>query len=43
MKCSRCGTEIDKLNHHYIPQKDKKEGIRYCIKCAKEELIVTLI
>ncbi|HNR89332.1 MAG TPA: hypothetical protein PKM65_13400 [Spirochaetota bacterium] len=43
MKCSRCGTEIHKLNHYYIPSGESSQGLRYCIKCAKEEKIVTLI
>ena len=43
MKCSRCGKEINELNHHFIPQKNRREGLRYCIACAREERIVTLI
>lgn len=43
MICSKCGAEINKLNHHYIPSKEKKEGKRYCIKCTKEEKVITLV
>lgn len=43
MKCSRCGREINNLNHYYIPRKNRKEGLRYCIACAREEHIVTLV
>jgi hypothetical protein len=43
MKCSRCGKEINSLNHYYIPIKNRREGLRYCIACAREEQIVTLI
>ena len=43
MKCTRCGKDINVLNHFYIPVKNRKEGVRYCIKCAREENIVTLI
>ncbi len=43
MKCSKCGKEINMLNHFYIPVKNRKEGIRYCIKCAREENIITLV
>jgi DNA-directed RNA polymerase subunit RPC12/RpoP len=43
MKCSKCGKEINKMNHHYVPAKNKKEGQRYCIKCAREEEIITLV
>jgi formylmethanofuran dehydrogenase subunit E len=42
MKCSKCGKEINKLNHFYIPSKEK-EGYRICIECAKKEKIVTLV
>jgi len=43
MKCSRCGKEINSLNHYFIPRPGSKDGLRYCINCAKEERIVTLI
>jgi uncharacterized protein with PIN domain len=43
MKCSKCGKEINSLNHYYVPMKNRKEGLRYCINCAKEEHIVTLV
>ncbi len=43
MKCARCGQELNNLNHYYIPRKDNREGMRLCIKCAREEKIVTLI
>jgi len=42
MKCSRCGVEINRLNHYYIPQRSKK-GYRLCIQCAKKEKIITLV
>ncbi|HOA07881.1 MAG TPA: hypothetical protein PK624_08370 [Spirochaetota bacterium] len=46
MKCSKCGKEINSLNHHFIPAAagDKtSEGYRLCIECAKREKIITLI
>ena len=43
MKCSRCNAEINSLNHYVVPVKEKQKGLRYCIKCAKEENIVTLV
>jgi len=43
MKCSKCGKEINTLNHYYIPVKNRKEGLRYCINCAREEHIITLV
>lgn len=43
MKCARCGKEINKLNHYYIPVPNSKEGRRLCISCAKEENVITLI
>jgi hypothetical protein len=43
MKCSRCGKEVNSLNHYYVPQKNRSEGLRYCIACARAEHIVTLI
>ncbi len=43
MKCQKCGVEINKLNHYYVPLKNGKEGVRYCIKCAKEENVITLV
>lgn len=43
MKCSRCGREINSLNHFYIPRRNRAEGLRYCIQCARDEHIVTLI
>lgn len=43
MKCSKCGAEINKLNHHFVPSGGKGKGKRYCIKCVKEEKIVTLV
>jgi len=42
-KCSRCGKEVSSLNHYYIPRKGGLEGLRYCISCAKEEHVVTLV
>ncbi len=43
MKCSRCGREINSLNHFYIPRGSRAAGLRYCIQCARDEHIVTLI
>ena len=43
MKCAKCGKEINLLNHYYIPMKNRKEGLRYCITCAREEHIITLV
>ncbi len=43
MKCAKCGAEINKLNHHFVPSRGNREAKRYCIKCAKEENIVTLV
>lgn len=43
MKCSRCGAIINDLNHFYVPVKGKKEGMRYCIQCARQEQIITLV
>lgn len=43
MKCTKCGTEINNLNHYVIPLKNRKEGMRYCFKCAKEEHVITLV
>ncbi len=43
MKCAKCGAEINNLNHYFVPYKDSRGGIRLCIRCAKEEKIITLI
>jgi len=43
MKCSKCGKEINTMNHFYVPAKSRKEGVRYCISCAREEQIITLV
>lgn len=43
MKCSKCKSEIGKLNHYFVPAKDNRKAKRYCIKCAREENIVTLV
>ncbi len=43
MKCLRCGKDLHALNHHYVPVKNRKEGLRYCLNCAKEEKIITLV
>lgn len=43
MKCSKCGKGINRLNHFYVPSKTCKEGFRYCITCAREEGVITLI
>ena len=43
MKCCKCSSDVNKLNHYFVPSKVKKEGKRYCIKCARKEKIVTLV
>jgi len=43
MNCVRCGKKLNKMNHFYIPVKNRKEGLRYCITCAREENIITLV
>ena len=43
MRCLKCGKELNSMNHHYIPVKNRKEGLRYCILCAKEEKVITLV
>ncbi len=43
MKCYKCGVDVHDLNHYYVPMKNEKEGRRYCIRCAQEERIVTLV
>ncbi len=43
MKCYKCGSELHLMNHYYVPSKNGKEGRRYCIVCAKEEHIITLV
>lgn len=43
MKCVKCGKEISMNNHFYVPVKNRKEGLRYCISCAREDKIVTLV
>ncbi len=43
MKCNICGTELHKLNYHYVPIGPKRNGKRYCIKCMRKERIITLV
>ncbi len=43
MRCHKCGDEVNRLNHFYVPSIDKQKGKRYCIKCAREENIITLV
>ena len=43
MKCTKCGAEINSLNHFYIPVKNTKDGLRLCFKCAREEKYITLV
>ena len=43
MKCTICGAEITNMNHHYVPAVNKKDGKRYCLKCANRERVVTLV
>ena len=43
MVCAKCGKELNELNHYYIPGKNRSEGVRYCINCAKKEKIITLV
>ena len=42
MRCEKCGAIINELNHYYIPDK-MKDGKRLCIKCAKEDRVVSLV
>ena len=43
MKCCKCGVQVNKLNHYFVPAKNENECRRYCISCAKEEQIITLV
>jgi hypothetical protein len=43
MKCHRCGKRIHELNHFYVPLKNRREGVRLCIECARRERIITLV
>ncbi len=43
MYCSKCAGKINELNHFYVPVKGRKDGMRICVKCAREEKIVTLV
>lgn len=43
MKCAKCGKEVNNLNHYYIPVRGAARGLRYCISCAREEKVVTLV
>jgi hypothetical protein len=43
MICSKCGKPIDNLSHFYVPLRNRKGGLRYCIQCAREENIITLV
>jgi len=43
MKCSRCGKTISKMDHFFIPLKNRAGGLRYCIQCAREEKVITLV
>lgn len=43
MKCSKCGKEVTPLSHFYVPGSHGKHGTRYCIACAREEKIITLV
>jgi hypothetical protein len=43
MKCFKCGARLHELNHHFVPAKNGGEGRRYCIICAREEQIITLV
>lgn len=43
MKCAKCGRDINQANHFYVPVKNRKEGLRYCISCAREDKIITLV
>jgi hypothetical protein len=42
MFCKKCGIKLNNLNCFYVPIKGK-QGLRYCIKCAREENIITLV
>ncbi len=43
MYCSKCAGKINEMNHFYVPVKGRKDGMRICVKCAREEKIVTLV
>jgi hypothetical protein len=43
MKCIKCGINVNSMDHFFVPRGKLKMGIRYCIKCAREECIVTLV
>ncbi len=43
MKCAKCGRDVNSVNHFYVPVRNRKEGLRYCISCAREDKIVTLV
>ncbi len=43
MKCTKCAQNINDLDHFYVPLKGRGDGLRYCIKCAREEKIITLV
>ncbi|MGV7927625.1 MAG: hypothetical protein AB2L13_01765 [Spirochaetota bacterium] len=43
MKCCKCGADIHQLNHYFVPCCNGTEGKRYCIRCAREERIITLV
>ncbi len=43
MKCHRCGKRIHELNHFYVPLRNRREGVRLCIECARRERIITLV
>ncbi len=42
MFCKKCGIKLTNSNCFYVPIKGKR-GHRYCIKCAREENIITLV
>lgn len=43
MKCCKCGRDVLNTNHFYVPTRKGTEGRRYCIACAREENIITLV
>ncbi len=43
MKCCKCGRSLTRLNHYFVPSRGGKDGKRFCIACAREERIITLV
>ena len=43
MKCVKCGKDLEQQHYFFVPAEPGKAGGRFCIKCAREEKIVTLV